>query len=201
MNIRARIGQGALSLASLTGLRPQARTPAPAAELDGGPTAEEIAQRDANDAALRTAALAGVQPTAEADPPAARDGEGEDPPVDPMDDLRRRVEDLENRMPAEDCSAAAAAVIADRARCTAIFSDPVALAQPALAAELAFGTDLAVEAALAQLRAAAKAAPSALDARMASAPAAIVPPSQPEKTPSQAIASSWDSAFAAVRRR
>ena len=203
MNIRARIGQGALSLASLAGLRPQARTPAPAAmHDDDGPTAEEIAQREANDAALRTAALNGVPaPAAEADPPGQEDGEeDQDQDTDPMDDLRRRVEDLERRMPAEDEEAEAAAATAWQSRISAVFSDPAAQAQTALAIALTFGSDKDADTIRAELRAAAKAA-NGLDARMSEAPAAALPPAQPTSTPKEAVAASWDNAFAAIRRR
>jgi hypothetical protein len=205
MNLRSRIGQGAMSLASLTGIRPQARTPAPAAERDEGPTAEEIAAREATDAALRVATLNGVAAAAEADPPGEEDGEMEqDQEPDPMDDLRRRVEDLESRMPAEDCEADAAAEAAANAawvaRLNAIFASPAAQGQANLAVMLTFGTDKDAETVIAELRAAAKAA-TGLDARMANAPGAALPPAQPTATPKEAVTASWDNAFAAIRRR
>lgn len=200
MTLRARLGQGALSLAHLAGLRPAARTPAPAAMEQDGPTPEEIAQREANDTAIRTASLAGIQPAAEGAQVEGDEGEQEEE-IDPINDLRRRVEDLERRMPAEDCEADAdAAVAAFRARVTAIFAEPAVAAHTALAVALTFGTDKDAETVIAELRAAAKAA-TGLDARMAGAPSAALPPAQPTITPKEAVSASWDNAFAAVRRR
>lgn len=220
MNLRARIGQGAMSLASLSGLRPAARTPigktqeiiseslmvdgrrvtAAVDQREDAPTSQEIARREANDEALRVATLNDVSaPVAEADPPGGENGE-DDQESDPMDDLRRRVEELESRMPAEESATANEEAAAWSARINAIFAEPAASAHAALAIRLAFGSDMDAAAVIAELRAAAKAA-TGLDARMANAPSAALPPAQPTATPKEAVASSWDNAFAAIRRR
>lgn len=204
MTLRARIEQGMPTFAHLIGIKPSARTPAPAAEREDGPTAEEIAQQQANDAAVRLAPLTPA-PVADADPPKPR-AEGGDPEEDQEDkpteieELRARIEELEKRMPPEDCEADAAANAAWIARLNAVFANPAAQGQSNLAVMLTFGTDKDADTIIAELRAAAKAA-NCLDARMAGAPAAAIPPAQPTATPREAVAASWDNAFAAIRRR
>ena len=103
-------------------------------------------------------------------------------------------------MPAEDEEAEAAAATAWQSRISAVFSDPAAQAQTALAIALTFGSDKDADTIRAELRAAAKAA-NGLDARMSGAPAAALPPAQPTATPKEVVAASWESAFAAIRRR
>lgn len=207
MTLRARIGQGALTFAHLAGLRPAARTPAPAAEREDGLTAEEISQHAVNDAATHVATLSPA-PVADAEPPQPR-AEGGDPEPKPEDgpteveELRARVEELERRMPAEDCEAetkAAAVSAAWIARLNAVFASPEAQGQSNLAVMLTFGTDKDAETIIADLRAAAKAT-NGLDARMAGAPAAAIPPAQPALNAREQSGAAWGDSFARARQR
>lgn len=204
MTLRARIEQGALTFAHLAGLRPSARLPASVAmHDDDGPTAEEIAQREANEAAVRLASLTPA-PAANVDPadPVVEvvdpEEDPEDKPTD-IEELRARVEELERRLPPE--GSEAAATTAERARCSAIIGAPEAAADIQLACQLAFGTDMTAEAAIEALKAAATTKRPGLDARMTGQTINPLPPATPVPDKAQAISSSWDNAFAAVRRR
>lgn len=97
------------------------------------------------------------------------DDDGEDGDEDDGDDDGDRRE-----MRAK--STARAARLHERGRCAAIFTDKAAAANPALAAELAFATDLPRQQAVAVLRAGGTPAGTRLADRMATVPAARVGP-------------------------
>jgi hypothetical protein len=91
---------------------------------------------------------------------------------------------------------------AERARCAAILSHPSAAANPALAAELATGTDLPVKAAVALLKAGTVAVPRVVVAndRAARNPN-LGADGSPSQSSTQAIAAGWDSAMKRVNGR
>ena len=90
----------------------------------------------------------------------------------------------------------------ERARCAEILAHPAAAGNPALAAELATGTDLPVASAVALLKAGAVATPRVV---MANERAARNPnlgaDGSPSTSSTQAIAAGWDSAMKRVNGR
>jgi len=86
----------------------------------------------------------------------------------------------------------------ERARCAAILGSDAAERDPRLAEKLALRSSMPRDQAIAALRASQH---SSLDARMAGAPGAALPPAMPSMTRGGAIAASWDTAFAAVRQQ
>jgi hypothetical protein len=102
-------------------------------------------------------------------------------PVDPEDVADGGADDSsegdKKDMALPEGSRTRAARIRERNRCAALFLDPVAARNPAMAAQLAFGTDLPRDQAVTTLQKSGTA--GGLSARMAGAPAAAIPTAEP----------------------